>query len=306
MLGEPLKILLAEDDLTSRTILSAALKKWGYDPVTVTDGKAALESLQQADAPRLAILDWNMPEMDGLDVCRKIRATQTSNLPYIILLTSMTEKSDSVIGLDAGANDYINKPYDNDELRARIRVGQKMVEMQSELIRARDALAYEATHDPLTITMNRRAILGMLDKEIARSVRQKTELSIGLCDIDHFKMINDRYGHRIGDEVLCGFVQIIQKKLRCYDSMGRYGGEEFLIITPATGNSAALGVYSRLCINLAATPIITSAGSISITISIGVARGKMESTVDSMIADADDALYRAKKEGRNRVVQAEE
>lgn len=255
-----MKVLVAEDDLTSRNILTTVLKKWGYDPIVVNDGSAALEILQKPDAPGLVILDWAMPELDGVDVCRRIRESDTSNPPYVILLTSKGEKRDTVQGLHAGANDYISKPYDSDELHARIGVGRKMVELQSELIRTRDALAYKAMHDPLTGVLNRRAILDALGKELARAVRHGEGLSIGLCNLDHFKQVNDRYGHQMGDETLCACVETIQSNLRSYDFVGRYGGEEFLVVTPETRGSAEEGIYTRLCACVAEKPIATSSG----------------------------------------------
>jgi two-component system, cell cycle response regulator len=290
--------------LTSRTILTAALRKWGYEPIAVVNGLDAWNILQQPDSPRLVILDWNMPELDGIDVCRRVRAASNSAPPYLILLTCMSEKGDIVKGLDAGANDYISKPYDNEELHARIRVGQKMVEMQAELIRTRDALAFEATHDPLTGILNRRAIMARLQEEVTRAQRQQTSLHIGMCDIDLFKSINDRYGHQIGDEVLCEFVRILQAELRSYDGLGRYGGEEFLVISPGAPGIKCDALYSRLNAKVASHPIVTDAGSIPITISIGVARCSTESGIDAMIAAADEALYRAKRSGRNCVVHA--
>jgi diguanylate cyclase (GGDEF)-like protein len=296
-----MKILIADDDVTSLTILGGILKKWGFHPVVTCDGSAAWDAMQKPDAPNLIVLDWNMPGMDGLEVCRRIRKNNTSNPPYIIILTTRGEKTDIVTGLEAGANDYVSKPYDNEELRARIRVGQRMVELQSELNNARDALSHEAMHDPLTGVFNRRAILNTLDKELARARRDAMKLSIGLCDIDHFKMVNDRYGHRIGDEVLCAFIRCIQENLREYDHIGRYGGEEFLVIAPGSQGLKEEGLYERLCNRVARNEIITQAGHISITVSIGVAGGTAAVTADAILADADAALYKAKKNGRNCV-----
>ena len=143
-----MKILIAEDDLTSRRILTAILKKGGFDPVAVEDGNAAWDILQKPDAPGLLLLDWNMPGLDGLEICRRLRQNDSRNPPYIILLTARGEKGDIVQGLEAGANDYVSKPYDHEELQARIRVGQRMLELQSRLTEARDALVHQATHDP--------------------------------------------------------------------------------------------------------------------------------------------------------------
>jgi diguanylate cyclase (GGDEF)-like protein len=296
-----MRIFLAEDDRTSRSILTAILKKWGYDPVIAADGAAAWDILQRDDAPRLVLLDWNMPEMDGIEVCRLIRKGESSNPPYVIMLTGKGEKRDIVQGLDAGANDYICKPYDNDELLARIRVGQRMVELQAALVEARDTMEHQALHDALTGTFNRRAILETLGREISRARRENGTLSIGMLDIDFFKKINDTHGHQVGDEVLVGFVRTVRRNLREYDITGRYGGEEFLVIAPGRQDEPFECVYERVRRQVADTPLETSAGPISVTVSIGTVTGSGASTVDEMLRTADLALYRAKAEGRNRV-----
>jgi len=300
-----MKILIAEDDLTSRSILTAILKKWGFDPVVTEDGGKAWEVLQQPDAPRLILLDWNMPTMDGVEICRRLREIVSSNPPYVILLTARDEKGDIVQGLEAGANDYVAKPYDSRELQARIRVGQRMLEMQANLLEARDALEHQAMHDFLTGVFNRRAIRDRLKQEMARAGREKENLSIGMLDIDHFKNINDTYGHQAGDEALIAFTRRIQDGLREYDCLGRYGGEEFLVIAPRSCGSPGESLYERLRARIAGAAIATNAGSISLTVSIGVAPGTGHSNVDALLAAADAALYQAKAEGRNRVVYAD-
>ncbi len=301
-----MKILVAEDDLTSCTILAAILGKWGYEPIAVNNGTDAWEIMQKSDAPSLAILDWEMPGMDGLAVCRKIRERPVSNPPYIIILTARGEKTDIVKGLDAGANDYISKPYDNEELQARIRVGQRMMELQTELLDARDALAHQATHDSLTGALNRRAILDGLEKELNRAGRRQSKMSIGLCDIDHFKKVNDTYGHQVGDDVLRRFVAAIQTNLRKYDLLGRYGGEEFLIVAPDSAGSVEEGIYERLRARIAGLHIATEAGDIGITGGIGVAGSDNGTTMDMNVGAADAALYYAKSEGRNQVAYAKD
>jgi two-component system cell cycle response regulator len=300
-----MRILLAEDDFTSRSMLAAILKKWGYEPVVTRDGAAAWEELQKPGAPRLALLDWNMPGLEGLEVCRRLRSKETTDPSYVILLTGRTEKGDIVQGLEAGANDYISKPYDTAELLARIRVGARMLELQSSLLETQAALAHQASHDALTGIFNRRAILDQLGKELARALRQGGRLSVGMCDIDHFKEVNDRLGHQAGDEVLVAFSRILQACLREYDYVGRYGGEEFLVIA---SNPSAQGVdvlYERLRRQVAATGIQTRAGEVSLTVSIGTAAAAGPAMVDQLIAAADRALYQAKAEGRNRVVKSE-
>ncbi len=299
-----MRILIAEDDQTCRAMLAAVMKKWGYDVIAVDDGGAAWEILQQPDPPRLIILDWVMPVVDGLELCRRIRAQEGSDPPYVILLTAKGETNDIVEALDAGANDYVTKPYDNAELRARIGVGRRMLELQADLNGAKNALAHEAMHDALTGIFNRRAILDGLSREISRAKRQGSALSIGICDIDHFKQVNDRHGHQVGDEILRGFTQIIQQNLRECDLLGRYGGEEFLIIASGSSGAPQEMLYERLREAIAVTPIPTRAGDISITVSIGVAPGGGDSTVDALLAAADTAMYRAKSMGRNCVTYA--
>ncbi len=299
-----MKILIAEDDFTSRSILTAILKKWGFDPVVTEDGEAAWEVLQRPDAPRLILLDWNMPGMDGLEICRRLKDIGSSNPPYVILLTARGEKGDIVQGLEAGATDYVSKPYNNEELQARIRVGQRMLDLQSRLLEARDALAHQATHDFLTGVFNRRAILDRLKEEISRAGRKEGNLSVGMLDIDHFKKINDSYGHQAGDEALVALTQFIQDGLREYDCVGRYGGEEFLVIAPGSIGLKSESLYERLRDRIAGAEIATNAGVVSLTVSIGVAPGTDQSNVDTLLAAADTALYQAKAGGRNCVVHA--
>lgn len=297
-----MKILIAEDDMTSRIILGSVLKKWGFIPVITCDGKEAWDVMQLEDAPSLAILDWQMPEMNGIEVCQRIRGIDTSEPPYLIVLTSKDEKKDIVKALDAGANDFISKPYDNEELRARINVGKRMVKLQSELAKTHKALKHEAMHDPLTNIYNRRAIMGMLEKEIAREKREQTGLCIGLCDLDHFKKVNDTYGHQIGDEVLIAFTRFVQDKLRLNDHVGRIGGEEFLIVASGSKGVKQEVLFERFCAHVRNSEIPTEKGNISITVSIGVAQYTGIENSDTLLAAADKALYHAKKIGRDRAV----
>ncbi|MEM5788667.1 MAG: diguanylate cyclase [Syntrophobacteraceae bacterium] len=296
-----MRILIAEDDLTSRTILTGLLRKLGHEVVVTVDGAEAWQIMQQPDAPKLAILDWMMPKMEGVEVCRRIRTMETDQPPYLIMLTAKEGKKDIVAGLDTGADDYLVKPYDKGELCARVSVGQRMTELQAKLLEVRNALAYEAMHDPLTGVLNRRAILNSLSRELSREQRQRNGFAIGLCDIDHFKRINDTYGHIVGDEVLCGFVRILESGLRKYDRLGRFGGEEFLVITPGIRENDLPMLYERLRDIVASHAIPTKAGNVFITISIGATIARGDEKVDELFAAADAALYQAKTGGRNRV-----
>jgi two-component system, cell cycle response regulator len=305
-----MRILIAEDDLTARMILTGILKKRGYEVVVAKDGLAAWELLQQPDSPHLVILDWMMPGIDGLEVIRRVRASLTEQPPYIILLTSKDEKSDILSGLETGANDYIRKPFDHEELYARIGVGQRTVELQTSLYETQRNLAHLATHDPLTGIFNRRAILDQLSKELARALREDSynrgsSLCIGFFDIDHFKEINDRFGHQAGDEVLCGLVSILSSQVRIFDSIGRLGGDEFLIVAPGINSVNRETFFQRLLNAIAAAQVQTCAGEISVKVSLGVATADEQSSIDPLLDDADAAMYRAKREGGNRIAYAE-
>ncbi|BBA70755.1 GGDEF domain-containing protein [Geobacter sulfurreducens] len=299
-----MRILIADDDVTSRTMLTGLMKRWGYDVVEAIDGAQAWEELQKSDAPKLAVLDWVMPVMDGVEVIRLVRARSAEHLPYILLLTAKNGTDDVIRGLDAGADDYVGKPFSLGELRARIQVGRRTVELHSRLQETQEALNHQATHDPLTGVMNRRAIIDHLEKELSRVKRDGGRLSIGIVDIDHFKRVNDRYGHQTGDEVLCGCVGVLGGLLRDYDLLGRLGGEEFLVVAPGTGDDCS-HLYERLRAAIASTKFTSRVKPVSVTISIGVAVSDGTTGLDDLLAAADGALYRAKRSGRDRVVQAE-
>ena len=297
-----MNILIAEDDLTSRTLLAGILKIQGHEVIVAVDGAEAWAIMQQPDAPKLAIFDWVMPNLDGLQVCRLVRAMETEAPPYIIILTSKSEKVEIVAGLEAGADDYLGKPFDPGELRARVAVGLRMIGIQQALLDSREMMAHQATHDPLTGLMNRRAILDQLRKELSRASRTGDLLAVGMCDIDHFKKINDTYGHQAGDDVLYKFGEILSQSVRGYDAVGRLGGEEFLVIMQMKPGTQYQAVYANLCARVAASRMETRSGILSVTVSIGVACASRESTVDSLLEASDAAMYRAKQEGRNRVV----
>jgi diguanylate cyclase (GGDEF)-like protein len=300
------KILIADDDVTSRLVLAGVLKKHGHEVVVTVDGAEAWEAMQRPDAPRLAILDWVMPGLAGVDVCRRARTIQSDQPPYIILLTSLGQKADIVTGLEAGADDYLAKPFDPGELLARVDVGRRMVELQARLSEARDALAHEAMHDPLTGVLNRRAFGSALSRELSRKRRHHNVLAVGICDIDHFKQINDTHGHPAGDEVLCGLVRLIESNLRGHDVLGRHGGDEFVVLTEHAREDGAGILYERLRASVADNPIHTGAGDFPITISFGVKIGAEGETEAELLAAADRALYQAKSAGRNRVCISDE
>jgi two-component system cell cycle response regulator len=272
--------------------------------VTTVDGDQAWEAMQRHDAPRLAILDWMMPGLAGVDVCRRVRTLESDQPPYIIILTSKGEKADIVAGLEAGADDYLAKPFDPGELRARVDVGRRVIELQAKLLEARDALAHEAMHDPLTGALNRRAFADVLSRELSGERRHHHGLALGICDIDEFKRVNDTHGHQVGDEVLCGLVRLIEGGLRGHDVLARFGGDEFVVLTAHAGEGDATIPYERARAAAADNPIATRVGNVSVTISFGVSIWHEGDSEDDLLAAADVALYQAKSGGRNRVCLA--
>jgi len=300
------RILIADDSAIARRVLETTLKKWGYEVVSACDGTEAWDILQREDAPKMAILDWSMPGLDGIEVCRKARSHGPDDYVYVILLTARDEKEDMIRGMEAGADDYVVKPFDPHELKVRVRAGRRIIELQEQLVSMREALREQATHDPLTGAWNRAGIIDILEREFARLKREGGAVGVVMADLDHFKRINDTYGHMAGDTVLRECVRRMTLAMRPYDQMGRYGGEEFLIVLPGCGESNAASVAERLRRCVADDPIDTSEGMISITLSLGAASTLKARApeAEALIRAADAALYRAKEMGRNRVVQA--
>ena len=296
-----MRILIAEDSSVQRQILTSVLEEWGYEVVSAEDGNEAWNLLRNGNAPQLALLDWIMPEMDGTEVCQKVRERGNEPYTYLILLTSLDEKTNTVKGLDAGADDYLTKPFDPHELRARLRVGERMLEIQRELITAREELRLQATQDSLTGMLNRRPILEVLEREVTRSQRLGVPLAVLMIDIDHFKAVNDTYGHQAGDAVLKGVAERVNSTVRPYDAMGRYGGEEFLAILPGCDALHGQVVAERLRHAASHEAILTDAVEISVTLSVGLASSGGDRSGEQLVHAADRALYEAKRNGRNRV-----
>jgi two-component system, cell cycle response regulator len=296
------KILIAEDDPISRRLLEVFLTRWGYDVAVAASGTEALDLLDQIDAPRLAVLDWMMPGLEGVQVCRKIRERKDRPYVYILLLSARAQKEDLLLGLESGADDYLTKPFDAPELRARLHVGQRILQLQDGLMAAGAELLFRATHDSLTGISNRGVILDILRREYSRQVREGGSFGIVLLDVDHFKSVNDTYGHLCGDTVLQEVVRRVTSTVRAYDTVGRYGGEEFLIVAPSSGAEGILRLSERVRLAIEATPIKMDALEISVTVSLGLAVSSEAAPLDPklMLSTADEALYRAKADGRNR------
>jgi diguanylate cyclase (GGDEF)-like protein len=295
-------VLIADDDPVSRHLLDVALGNAGYRVVTAANGVEALRVLDAGACPRLAVLDWMMPEMDGVQVCRTTRGRAREPYVYIILLTAKGHQTEIIEGLEAGADDYITKPFDLQELKARLRAGKRILQLQEELVTAREQLRMQATHDALTGFFSRRAILETLDKELARSDREDNPVAVIMADIDHFKEINDTHGHLAGDAVLQETARRMLASVRAYDSIGRYGGEEFLIVVPGCDLPAAAEQAERLRRSVCALPVEVAGAAIRVTLSLGVAVKKSEpKKPEELLREADEALYAAKGGGRNRV-----
>jgi two-component system cell cycle response regulator len=296
------RILIADDEATSRLVLAGVLRKFGHEVSVAEDGTAAWEAMRRPDAPALAVLDWMMPGLTGPEVCRLVRTLPSDEPPYLILLTSLAEKADVVAGLEAGADDYLAKPFDPGELRARVDVGRRFTELQKRLREARDALAEAAMHDPLTGALNRRALDETLARAISAERRHHAGLALGICDIDEFKKVNDAHGHQVGDQVLCELVARLSTGVRGHDVVSRFGGDEFVVLMEQLGQAGPQSAYERLRRSVADRPMPTTAGELPVTISIGVSIWRDDVTAVQLLAGADDALYLAKRAGRNRVV----
>jgi diguanylate cyclase (GGDEF)-like protein len=299
-----MKILLAEDSGMIRLLLQSVLKKEGYEVVLAADGVEALRVLEGPEPPPIALLDWMMPGLDGLEVCRRVRAAAREPYVYIILLTGKDLGEDKVSGLAAGADDYLTKPFDNAELQARIRAGRRIVDQQGELIAAREVLRAQATTDALTATANRRTLLEALSRELERSNRLATPCAVLFVDLDHFKRVNKEHGHAAGDAVLREAAAAMRSILRPYDLLGRYGGEEFVIVLPGCDAGGARVAAERVRGRIAAMAVAVGGKSLPVTCSVGAAVGGAGGVRDrdGLIAAADRALNQAKGAGRNCVV----
>jgi diguanylate cyclase (GGDEF)-like protein len=298
-----MRVLIAEDDPMSRRLLEVTLTKWGYEIVVARDGQEAWEIIQREDAPKLAIIDWMLPHLDGLELCRRIRKLQNRDYMYVILLTARGSKEDLVEGMGSGADDYVTKPFDADELRVRIRAAERILNLQSDLLAAQATLRELATHDALTGAWTRSAILDIIQRELARSQREGKAVGLAMVDLDHFKRVNDTHGHKTGDAVLREVAQRMSRIIRPYDSVGRYGGEEFLIVAVGCDAAGAAGQAERIRARIAETPFDAEGASLQLTASLGVASSANRDGVTAtvLLQAADQALYRAKNAGRNRV-----
>jgi diguanylate cyclase (GGDEF)-like protein len=300
-----MNVLVAEDDPVTCRMLEATLKKWGYEVICVRTGAEAEQALLAGQA-RLAICDWMLPEVSGPELCRRLRHAEKGRLVYIIILSARDSKEDLVEGLRAGADDYLTKPFDRQELEVRVRAGQRLLDLQQDLLATQERLTLMATHDGLTGLWNHQAILEALERESARHLREKNAVAVGMADLDRFKQVNDTFGHPAGDSVLAEVAARMTNVLRPYDWLGRYGGEEFMMVLPGCDGESAFKIAQRMQLAISDRSVATVGGPVSLTVSVGVASTSdipITSAAD-LVRAADMALYEAKREGRNCVVRA--
>lgn len=295
-----MKVLVADDSGLYRSMLKGLIEGWGYEVVLAANGYEARRILESDDAPQLAVLDCFMPGLGGLELCELIR-TRVHSYVYTILLSAADQQSDVLKGFEVGADDYLRKPFDKHELRARLQVGKRIILTHEQLAEGREALRFNASHDPLLQFWNRTAILDLLSSELGRAKRLQSPLCVFFVDLDFFKSVNDSHGHLVGDEVLHRVAEKVSSALREYDHVGRFGGDEFLVVLPNCTSEAAREVAERVRQHVGSDPIAIASTQVRITTSIGVAQWSSGQDLSDLIFRADVAMYRAKQKGRNRV-----
>lgn len=298
-----MRVLIVDDDGDYLQFLRMILERQGHVVYEASDGLIAWELLQTEAIP-FVITDWMLPELDGIGLTKNIRAANFPYYSYIILLTAKKERDDIVDGLEAGADDYLTKPFDVSELRARIGIGERILNLEMRLRDSLHQLASLASHDSLTGLLNRRALYEVIEKEQQRSESGGTSLSVVMIDLDHFKSINDQYGHLAGDEALCQVAKAITERKRSSDYAGRWGGEEFLIVLPGANLQEAGIVAERMRVAIRSLVIRLEDGRlVSVRASLGAASTVPggQFSLERLIDEADKALYMAKAAGRDLV-----
>ena len=299
----PTRVLIADQNPISRAALASMLAGWGYEPVQAAGGIEAWRWLRAADGPRLAILDSRLEGIDAIEICRRVRMENGPRYAYLLLLTETAPIEDLVAALDAGADDYVARPFHSQEFRARLQAGCRIIRLHERLVAAHEQLYEQATRDSLTGLWNRTSAIQILEREIARAKRGGTSVAVIMADLDRFKLVNDTHGHMGGDALLREAARRMSEVLRKYDSIGRYGGEEFLIVVPGCHPVDGLSVAERLREAVCGRPFAVGEGSHAGTCSFGLAWDDCRApvTANQLLRDADAALYRAKRKGRNRV-----
>ncbi len=298
-----MEVLIAYDDLSLMKLLQSNLKQWGFNVLSVTDGNEALSILKSKQSPSMAVLDSQMRGLDSKELYRSLRDSGNIKYTYIISLADDEQYKELINETEFNADDYLTKPFNIHELKFRLNTGMRILSYQEKLLRERESLRKMVTYDSLTNIFNRPAILGICEKELVRSSRQKNATSLIMTDIDDFKRVNDTHGHIVGDHVLHDIAKLIEDSLRPYDSVGRYGGEEFLIVVPNCKCVDAVELADRIRQTIEDNPIVYNGLTIPITLSLGVAsmNGNVGFNPNELINLADQALLHAKARGKNRV-----
>jgi diguanylate cyclase (GGDEF)-like protein len=284
-------------------LIERLLTGWGYEVISASDGDEAWWILQNDDAPKLAILDWMMPGMDGPQICSELRKRKGMPYVYVLLVTARAQKEDIIEGLEAGADDYLTKPFDANELRVRLRAGRRILDLQDHLLSASEAVRFPATLDFVTGLWNREAILGIL-RQLARDRRDGAPISVILASIDRYRYIVNTYGTNAGDAVVRETARRLRSAVRIYDSIGRYGARDFLIVVPGCGAADVVAAAEKLREKVAFEAVDIIGGAIPVTLSLGVAicdDPAKPVDVEQLLRAAEAAVERAKKAGRNRV-----
>lgn len=296
-----MKVLVADDEPVNRRLLEILLNKWGYEVMVASDGEEAWRHLQSPAHPRIAILDWMMPGMDGVEVCRRIREDKSRGPVYVLLLTAKQAIEDANGRFESVADDYLPKPYSALELKARLRAAKRILELEAQLLEANDTIQVETTRDALTGLWNRSSILEILHHEIHRARRHGTSLSVLMVDIDRLKQINHQHGHLAGDAVMREAARRMRSSIRIYDSLGRYSGGQFVIVSPDCDRSGAVNQAHRIQSAICEEAFRTFKGDLPVTISMGITVGCSSYQAHELISVADAALVEAKKAGPNRI-----
>jgi two-component system chemotaxis response regulator CheY len=297
------KVLVADDDPGSLLVARAAVERSGHDCLAAADGDQAW-ALFLEHQPDVVVTDWMMPGLDGLALCRAIRARETDLYTYIVLLTSQGSRDDVLAGLEAGADDYVTKPLDPFVLRARLMVALRITTLHADLAHYRKVLSQQARTDPLTGLHNRLKLAEDLEQLHARSARYGEEYSLAMCDVDNFKAYNDIYGHQAGDLALRAVAAALAGHTRKTDGVYRFGGEEFLLVLPKQGMPGAKAFMERTLAavrELGIPHVGDPSGQLRLSAGISTFSAQHPSDADSLLGAADAALYSAKAAGRNRV-----
>jgi diguanylate cyclase (GGDEF)-like protein len=302
-----MRAVVADDDRMATAIIAKALQRWGVNVTVVHDGHAAWQALTSGETPDLAIVDWMMPGLDGIELCRRIRMDPSLAGLYVLLLTGRGTRSDLIAGLDAGADDYMVKPIDSEELRARVQVGSRVATLQrrltervSELQAARDHLARLASTDALTNVYSRRWWFELATHEYSRCSRYERGFSLLAIDLDLFKQVNDTFGHDAGDRVLQQFADMLRRECRQSDIVGRLGGEEFALLVPETPLASAQTLARRIGDGCRSLVVPAGGTDVRFTCSIGISELRTgDADIEAVLRRADAALYEAKRSGRD-------